>query len=241
MGRTNVFPMHDRVTDLPEPIRPREKLQQLGPAALADEELLAIILRVGVAGMSAIEMGRMLIQKYGGLRQLASLNTDQLSQEHGIGLAKACQLAAIFEVGSRAARQSMLSATINSPEEIYNYMAPQLAHETKERVLVILFNNKQQVLRVIDLSSGSATQSICEPRDIIRHVLINQAVAFAVVHNHPSGDPSPSRADRDITHRTKKAAEVMNLGLIDHVIIGHPSSESADTSPYYSFSEHGLV
>lgn len=223
-----------KIPDLPEEERPRERLARLGATALSDAELLAIFLRVGVQGSSAIEIGRRLLDKYGSLSELGRLSVRELAQEHGLGPAKAAQLLAAFELGGRSAKQQMVRKPMNDCNAIYEAMAPRLAHERMEHVIVILLDNKLRAIRSIDVSQGNIDMALCEPRDVLHHVLINQAKAFVLVHNHPSGDPRPSRADIILTEKIKEASQVMNLQLVDHVIIGRPSS--LYKKPYYSFS-----
>jgi len=227
------------IPDLPKEERPRERLARLGSSALSDAELLAIFLRVGVAGCSAIEVGRKLIQKYGSISELGGLSVNELSKEHGLGPAKAAQLIAAFELGKRCANEKMKRTPMNSAEAIYQAMAPRLAHERQEHVLIILLDSKLRAMRTIELSKGNSNTALCEPRDVLHHVLINQSSAFVLVHNHPSGDPSPSRQDLQLTKNIASACEFMHLRFVDHMIIGRP----ADThqQAYYSFTGAGIL
>jgi DNA repair protein RadC len=227
------------ITDLPQEERPRERLARLGSAALSDAELLAIFLRVGVKGSSAIEVGRKLIHKYGSLNELGGLSVNELSKEHGLGPAKAAQLIAAFELGTRCASEKMTRTPMNCAEAIHQAMAPRLAHERKEHVIIILLDTKLQATRTIELSKGNANTALCEPRDVLHHVIINQASAFVLVHNHPSGDPSPSRQDVALTKQIQQACEVMHLRFVDHMIIGRPSVHHQ--KPYYSFTGEGVL
>ncbi len=228
-----------KIPDLPESERPRERLARLGAASLSDAELLAIFLRVGVRGASAIEVGRKLLQKYGTLTDLGGMEMEELAREHGIGPAKAAQLLAAFELGKRCAKEKMHRMPMTSPSAIYQAMAPRLAHERKEHVLVILLDTKLRAVRVIEVSQGNATASLCEPRDVLHQVLVNQATAFVLVHNHPSGDPEPSRQDHRLTLRIRDACELMNLRFVDHMIIGRSSNDRK--KPYTSFKEVGIL
>jgi len=228
-----------KIPDLPKDERPRERLARLGASALSDAELLAIFLRVGVKGSSAIEIGRKLLQKHGSLTELGGLSVKELSKEHGLGPAKAAQMKAAFELGGRCANEKMSRVPMNSADAIYQAMAPRLAHERKEHILIILLDSKLRALRTIELSVGNANTALCEPRDILHHVIINQAVAFVLVHNHPSGDPSPSRQDLVLTKNIKEASDIMRLRFVDHMIIGRPSDEHA--KPYYSFTGAGVL
>jgi len=227
------------ILELPGDERPRERLARLGASALSDSELLAIFPRVGVKGSSAIEVGRKLIQKYGSLSELGGLSVSELSNEHGLGPAKAAQLIAAFELGSRCATEKMSRMPMNSAEAIYQAMAPRLAHERKEHVLIILLDSKLRAVRTVELSEGNADTALCEPRDVLHHVLINQASAFVLVHNHPSGDPSPSRQDLALTKKISEASQTMHLRFVDHLIVGRPGDHHSQA--YYSFTGAGVL
>lgn len=228
-----------KISDLPRTERPRERFVRSGASALSDAELLAIFLRVGVKGSSAIEIGRKLLNKYGSLTELGGLTVKELSQEHGMGLAKAAQLLAAFELGARCANEKMCRTPMNSAQAIYHVIAPRLAHERKEHVLIILLDSKLRGIRMIELSIGNANTALCEPRDVLHHVLINQATAFVLIHNHPSGDPQPSQQDVVLTRNIAEASELMNIRFVDHMIIGRPSADGRQ--PYYSFNSEGLI
>ena len=228
-----------KIPDLPKDERPRERLARLGASSLSDAELMAIFLRVGVKGSSAIEVGRKLLKKYGSLTELGGLSVKELSAEHGLGPAKAAQLIAAFEFGARCANEKMSREPMNSAAAIYEAMAPRLAHEKKEHVLIILLDTKLRATRTIELSVGNTDTALCEPRDVLHHVIINQASSFVLVHNHPSGDPSPSRQDLVLTKKISEACEIMRLRFVDHMIIGRPSDDHK--SPYYSFTGAGVL
>ncbi|MBK1854809.1 DNA repair protein RadC [Verrucomicrobiaceae bacterium 5K15] len=228
-----------KIPDLPENERPRERLARLGAASISDAELLAIFLRVGVKGTSAIELGRQLLKKHGSLTDLGGLSVKELSKEHGLGPAKAAQLLAAFELGARSANEKMRRAPMNSADAIYEAVAPRLAHERKEHVLIVLLDTKLRGVRTIELSKGNTDTALCEPRDIMHHVLLNQSPAFVLVHNHPSGDPSPSRADIALTRRVTEAAQLMRIRFVDHLIVGRPSDDRA--VGYHSFATEGMM
>lgn len=227
------------IPDLPANERPRERMARLGASALSDAELLAIFLRTGVQGSSAIEVGQGLLKKYGSLSALGGLSVKELAAEHGLGPAKAAQLIAAFELGSRCAGEKMNRALMNSAESIYQAMAPRLAHQSKEHVLIILLDSKLRAVRTIELSKGNANTALCEPRDVLHNVLIHGAAAFVLVHNHPSGDPSPSSQDIVLTKKIRDASEVMRVRFVDHLIVGQMSEDHP--SPYYSFAAAGVL
>ncbi len=228
-----------KIPDLPSSERPRERLARLGAASISDAELLAIFLRVGVKGTSAIELGRKLLKKYGSLTELGGMSVTELAMEHGLGAAKAAQLLAAFELGARCANEKMRRAPMNTADAIYDVVAPRLTHERQEHVLIILLDSKLRGVRTVELGKGSANSVSCDPRDVLHHVIMNQCPAFVIVHNHPSGDPAPSRADIQMTRRLSEASNIMGLRLVDHMIIGRPN-EGEDKS-YYSFATEGRL
>lgn len=226
------------INDLPQDERPREKLAKHGAGSLSDAELIAIFLRVGVKGESAIQIGRRLIETYGGLSQISRLSVSDLAAEHGLGPAKAAQLCASFEIASRIAKDSMKSAPINDPEKIYNFMAPQLRHQDTESLYVLLVDTQLHHVRTFTVSQGTVNLTVCHPRDILRPVIQHQAYGFVLVHNHPSGNPNPSFQDDQMTKDIVQAAELMQLRFVDHVIIG----QSIDgREPYYSYRENAKL
>ncbi|MDA7880770.1 DNA repair protein RadC [Akkermansiaceae bacterium] len=224
-----------RIHDLPDEQRPREKMASLGPGALSNDELLAIFLRTGTKGASAIEIGRQLITKHGSVAALAKLDLHELRKEHGLGLAKACQLQAAFELGSRAVREGSKSTPLKNSQHIYDFLAPQLSHLPTEKLFVLSVDSRLNLIRMRELSSGSTNSTVACIRDVLRPVIIDQAHAFIIAHNHPSGDTTPSTQDQIFTSNLAKAAKQMELPLIDHLIIGRPIDGAA---PYFSFFEH---
>ena len=228
-----------KIPDLPENERPRERLARLGASSISDAELMAIFLRVGVKGTSAIDLGRQLLKKHGSLTALGGMSVKELAMEHGLGSAKAAQLLAAFELGARCANERMRRAPMNSADAIYDAVAPRLVHERQEHVLIILLDSKLRGVRTIEMGKGSANSVSCEPCDVLHHVLVSQCPAFVLVHNHPSGDPSPSRADVKITLRLSEATKIMGIRLVDHIIIGRP--REGEEKSYYSFAVEGQL
>lgn len=226
------------INDLPDGDRPREKMARLGPSALGDDELLAIFLRTGVKGESAIAVGRRLLDKFSGLPGLARADIPQLAQQRGLGIAKACQLAAAFELGKRLARRNLDRVELSSPEQIAEFMTPQMQSLRTECIRVIVLDNRLRCLTVEEVSVGTDNQTLAMTRDILRPVIIHQCHRFVIVHNHPSGDPSPSRSDVIFTKRLAEAAALLDLEMSDHVIIGHPNSLA---NSFYSFAQEGLL
>ena len=226
------------INDLPGRRRPREKMAREGATALSDAELLAIFLRVGVRGETAIEIGERLLRDHGGLAALGSLEIAQLRREHGLGLAKAAQLMASFELGARVARERASLRELDCPRAAFEVFAPQIAHLRHESLRIALLDTRLRVTRLMTLSEGSLNETVAHPRDILHPVILHKSHGFVLVHNHPSGEPSPSRADRDLTSRIARAAELIRVEFLDHVIIGRASDRHEG---YFSFREEGLL
>lgn len=227
-----------RILDLPHHERPREKLAQLGPAALSNAELMALFIASGIKGHSAIDIGRELLTKFGSMGALGGLPVSELAKEHGLGLAKASKLAAAFELGSRVAREQVRDTPLDSPERIHEFFAPQLRHLAQEQVVVAVVDTRLRHVGTSVVSVGTVSESNAHPREILRPVITRGAHGFILIHNHPSGDPNPSQADERVTRRLVEAASLMQVRFLDHVIIGKPSPGRA---AYYSFREAGLV
>lgn len=224
------------IPQLPSEQRPREKLVERGAGSLSDAELLAIFLRTGIQGASAIEVGRRLIENHGSLAQLGRLEVKELSQEKGLGIAKAAQLLACFELGSRVAKEGLNKTPLKEADQIYAFLDPIIGHRTTETLLVLAVDNKLNLVKYQEISQGNITSTVAHPREILRPVILNQAHGFFIAHNHPSGNPTPSQADRAVTKRIKEAADILQISFHDHIIIGKKSENHA---AYYSFQERG--
>ncbi len=227
-----------KIRELPEAERPREKLAAHGPAALSDPELIAILLRTGVRGANAVEVARELLSRYGSLSGLSRCTVRELAAIRGIGPTKAVQLVAAFGLGQRLAHESLTCRKIDSPELVCELLAAEMRMLHKESLRVVLLDTRYHLMRVEEVSLGSVNESIAHPRDVFRPALIYSAYAVIAVHNHPSGDPSPSQADHTLTRRLREAAELLQIRLLDHVIIGMP----AEGRPaHFSFKEAGIL
>jgi DNA repair protein RadC len=218
--------------------RPREKLAALGPAALDNGELMALFISTGTKGRSAIDIGRDLLKKYGSMGALGTLPVAELAKEKGIGLAKASKLAAAFELGLRVAREQLQDVSLESPELIHDCFAPQLRHLPQEHVMVATLDARLRHTSTTLVSVGTVSEASAHPRDIMRPVITRGAYGFILIHNHPSGDASPSRSDEVVTRNLVDAAKMMQVRFLDHVIIG---KSSPGRSPYYSFREAGII
>jgi DNA repair protein RadC len=175
----------------------------------------------------------------GSLARMAPMTVKELRKlAKGVGLAKACEMAAAFEVGKRLARQTAQSEPLGTPEKIYGFMGPLLQNLPRESLRVVLLDTRHRLLHAEEVSLGTINESLAHPREILRPAISHGAYAFVLVHNHPSGDPTPSEADRALTRRIREAADLLQIHLLDHVIIGR---ERPGAPPYFSFKEHGLL
>jgi len=227
-----------KIREMPKEERPRERLIARGAGALSDAELIAILLRTGVPGSNAIAVAQQLVRKYGSLDGLSRCSVNELAAIKGVGLAKGAQLAAAFGLGHRLAREKHPEKKIDTPERVYELLGLEMRALHKEALRVILLDTRYNYQRIEEVSLGSVNESIAHPRDVFRPALIYSAYAVVVVHNHPSGDPSPSQADHSLTRRLREAAELLQIKLLDHVIIGAPAEGRL---PYFSFKEMGVL
>lgn len=228
-----------RIHELPKSERPREKLAERGAASLTDAELLAIFIRTGFKGRNAVGVAQELLRNRGSLFELSRCTIREIRDSaKGIGPAKACELAAAFELGKRLARGLAGRPKADSPEVIYQLMAPEMQALRTESMRLLLLDPKYQLLRVEEISTGTVNESIAHPREIFRPALIHSAYAVVLIHNHPSGDPEPSKADHQITRRLLEAADILGVRLLDHVVIGSPDG---GRKPYASFREMGVI
>jgi DNA repair protein RadC len=227
-----------KIRELPQDERPREKLLGRGAAALTDPELIAILLRTGVPGANAVEVARQLLERFSSLSGLSRCTVKEIESIRGIGAAKAIQLVAAFGLGQRLANERLSRQKLDSPELVHDLVAAEMRTLHKESLRVILLDTRYHLLRMEEVSLGSVNESIAHPRDVFRPAVISSAYAVIVVHNHPSGDPSPSQSDHSLTRRLAEAAELLQIKLLDHIIIGAPAEGRL---PYFSFKEAGVL
>ena len=226
------------IREMPQDERPREKLIARGAGALTDPELIGILLRTGLPGANAVEVGRQLLSRFQTLGNLSRCTVDEISGIPGIGPAKAIQLVAAFGLGQRLAREMLVRQKVDSPEIVYELIGAEMRALHKESLRVILLDTRYHLLRIEEISLGSINESIAHPRDVFRPAVISSSYAVIVVHNHPSGDPSASQADHSLTRRLAEAAELLQIKLLDHIIIGAPAE---GRSAYFSFKEAGVL
>lgn len=217
---------------------PREKMEKFGAASLSNAELIALFLGSGVIGRNVIEVAGDLLEKYGGLQELGRLPVSEYMNNKGIGSAKACKLAAAFELGSRLSREKLRNQPLDSPELIHEHFGHQLSNLPNENALVVTVNSRLEHTSTTTVSIGTVNETSAHPREILRPVISRNAYGFILIHNHPSGDPTPSRADHTITAELVKAAEIMKVRLVDHVIIGRPRPGQPG---FFSFRAAGVI
>ncbi|WP_432822557.1 RadC family protein [Trichloromonas sp.] len=225
-----------KIKDWPEDERPREKLLKNGADTLSEAELLALVLRTGDAASqtSAVDHARLLLARFKSLRGLALATVAELCEIKGIGPAKAAELQAVCELARRFGIETMRPGDrYTSSTEVYQHFHERLRDYRKEVFIALLLDSKNRLLCEVQISEGSLTASIVHPREVFAPVVRESAAAVLFVHNHPSGDPTPSREDLEITTRLREAGELMGVRVLDHIIIG--------SGQYVSFVDRGLM
>jgi DNA repair protein RadC len=220
--------------DLPEEERPRERLAKHGPAGLSNAELIAILLRVGARGQSAVALAERLLSEFRGLEGVAGASVERLSQVKGMGLAKAAQLQSAFELGKRLATEPQEKRpVVRGPHDAAKLIMEDLRYKKKEHFVVLHLDVRNRVLKTSTVSIGSLTANIAHPREVFREAVDSGAAHVIVAHNHPSGDPTPSKEDKALTKRLKETGEILGITLLDHLIIG--------AGEFVSLKEKGLL
>jgi DNA repair protein RadC len=210
-----------RITDLATNERPRERLAHLGPQALATSELLAILLRVGVTGENAVQVGQRLIKDFGGISGLHRANFDELCKQRGIGNAKAAQIKAALELGYRLSLEKTEERpAVNSPADAAVLVEYEMSALEQEHLRVILLDTRNRVLEIVEVYKGSVNSSQVQVGEIFKAAIRRNAPALIVVHNHPSGDPTPSPDDVVVTRAIVQAGKLLDVDVLDHMIIG---------------------
>ena len=209
------------IRDWPAAERPRERLLELGAASLSDAELLAIFLRTGVAGRSAVDLARHLLSQFGSLRSLLEADQAAFSSQLGLGPAKFAQLQAAQEMGRRhLAERARQKPALENPQAVRDYLKSMLRHEPHEVFGCLFLDSRHQVLAFEALFRGSIDSTSVHPRQVVKRALAHNAAALILCHNHPSGNTSPSQADRTLTKRLQEALELIDVRVLDHFIIG---------------------
>lgn len=201
--------------------RPREKLLAKGPAALSDAELLAIFLRTGVAGLSAVDLARQLLTDFGGLRALLEADQAAFVAAHGLGQAKYSQLQAVLEMARRHLEATLVrDGAMTTPQLVQQYLQSQLRHKTREVFALLLLDNQHRLVKFLTLFEGTLDGAAVYPREVLQAVMNHRAAAVIFAHNHPSGVAEPSQADIAITHRLRDALALVDVRVLDHFIVG---------------------
>jgi DNA repair protein RadC len=222
------------ITQWPEAERPRERLLAQGPGALSDAQLLAILLRVGRQRSSAVQLGLEVLDLLNGLSGLAHCGIEELCAVPGVGAAKAAQLKAALELGRRALATPLAKGTkITSSRDLFHHYHPGLRDLRHEIFKVVLLDAKHAIMRDATVSEGSLTLSIVHPREVFSLAVRESAAAVIFLHNHPSGDPTPSQEDRVLTTRLVAAGDVLGIRVLDHLIVGD--------GRYVSFADQGWL
>ncbi|GGK05238.1 RadC family protein [Pseudomonas matsuisoli] len=209
------------IRNWPAAERPREKLLEQGAAVLTDAELLAIFLRTGVAGCSAVDLARRLLNDFGSLRTLLEADLEHFSRHLGLGPAKFAQLQAVLEMGKRHLAEGLRrDSALESPQAVRDYLKAQLRHEPHEVFACLFLDSKHRVLAFEVLFRGTIDSASVYPRQVVKRALNHNAAALILTHNHPSGVSEPSQSDRVLTHRLKEALGLIDVRVLDHFIVG---------------------
>jgi len=222
------------IKELPLDERPRERCLRCGPGALSTTELLAILLRTGTRGKTALDLAGELLARCGGLRAISALDTSEIAKVNGLGPARACQVASALELARRFTEEEVkLAETLSGAEEAYKFLKPRLRDLPYEAFAVIFLNQKHGVLAYRELFRGSVHASSVHPREVVKAVLKENAAAVILAHNHPSGHVSPSPDDLRLTEDLKALLAHLDVRVVDHLILGG--------NGYFSFAREGLL
>ena len=222
------------ITDWPEGERPREKLLSQGPQVLSDAELLAIFLRVGVAGKSAVDLAHDLLRDFGSLNGIFNASRESLTRVNGMGDSKYAQIQAIFEMARRALGEQMKQRdALNSPQQVRDYLCLKLGGLAREVFMVLFLDAQNRVIAQEELFAGTLSQTSVYPREVVKRALHHNAAAVILAHNHPSGVAEPSRADELLTKALKEALAMVDVRILDHFVVAGNVA--------LSFAERGML
>ncbi len=221
------------IREIPLEERPRERFLKYPKTTISNHELIAIILRTGSKEESVLELAKRILYQYPSLKVLSNTSIKELMKIKGIGTSKAIELLAAFELGRRAAKESFSQQIkLHSPESIYHFLKDELEMKTQEHFVALYLNTKGELVKKETLFIGSLSSSLIHPRELFKHAVLNSAASIIIAHNHPSGDPTPSNADIEITKVLYKNSLMMDIELLDHIIVGKDR--------YYSLKEKGI-
>ena len=229
-----------RLKDIDKTERPQERLTRLGPQALSDSELIAMILRSGTKGHNVLNMAQFLLNQSGSLHALLNYSLEDFKKVKGIGDIKALQLITVMELSKRILSNPRQKPLMDSPSKIFTHFEYKVAGLEIEKVWVLCLNRRNYLIKESVITSGIATSSLIHPREIFREAIRIGAAGIIVVHNHPSGDPNPSKADISVARQLAKSAKIIDISLIDFLIIGSKAT-GKNARGYYSFREHELL
>jgi len=222
------------VRDLPRQERPRERLQRFGPEALSAQELLALVIGRGIPKKSVMNIAQELLTRFGNVKAISQATIEELSQIKGIGLAKAAQIKACFELGRREDLEPELkNFDIKDPEAVVKAIRASIKDKAKEHFKLILLNPRNKIIGISTISIGTLNASLVHPREVFKDAITHSAASVVLAHNHPSGDPEPSEDDITITKRLIEVGKILGVEVIDHIIVGK--------NGFFSFKERGLV
>jgi DNA repair protein RadC len=222
------------VRDLPKPERPRERLIKFGPEALSAQELLALVIGRGIPKKSVMNIAQELLAKFGNIRSISQASIEALAEIKGLGLAKAAQIKATFELGRRQELEPELKDyDIKNPQSVVKAIRSSIKDKAKEHFKLILLDNRNKIIGISTISIGTLNASLVHPREIFKEAIIHNSASVVLAHNHPSGDPEPSEEDIKITERLVESGKILGIEVIDHIIIGKTN--------FASFKERGLL
>jgi len=220
--------------DIPAAARPRERLLANGPAALADAELVALLLRTGLKGTSVLALSQQLLDSFGGVSGLLQARVEQMKRTKGLGPAKRAEIAAVMELARRSLAEQVSSAPVfDSPDRVKDYLRLHLAHLPHEVFAVLFVDAQHRLLKFEEMFRGTLTQTSVYPREVVRRAMELHAGAVILAHNHPSGLAEPSRADEFLTQSLKSALQLVDVRVLDHLVVAR--------SGVVSFAERGLL
>lgn len=218
-----------RISDISAEERPREKMAAHGESVLSDAELIAILLRTGIQGENAVDMGKRLLDEFGGIKGIHQVDLDEFRQAKGIGLAKAAQIKAAIELGRRlnSLEGGDVRPVISSPADVVNLVQYEMLGFIQEQLWVLLLNTKNQVIRIERLYKGTLNSSTVRIAELFKPAITRNAAAIILVHNHPSGDPAPSSEDVRLTRSVVQSGKLLDIEVLDHIIVGEAGRYSS--------------
>lgn len=221
------------IHDLPKSERPRERLQKHGAEVLSSQELLALILGRGIKGESVMVTAQRLLSAFGNIKNISEASIEELSAIKGIGLAKASQLKASFELARRKEEHDGERLSVKSHQDVIKVVRQQLKDKKKEHFLILCLDTRNNLIRIGNISTGTLDANLVHPREVFKEAIQSLASSIILVHNHPSGNPEPSDADIDISRRIMETGKIVGIDVLDHIIVGDNTS--------FSFKEKGII